>query len=212
MEVLIFTFSSGLIAAFNPCGILMFPAYVGYQLKSINQIDSQKPVVFALFIKALSLGIFTSLGFVVLFGFMGLLLGLFGSLIRAWVPLMGLIIGVLLIVIGVFLLGFRAKINILFLSIIFLFNNQIASAMLFENHSEYIIVLGIIVSLDSFSAIPLARLRAKEKAVKFSIIQISSILLNIILNLIFFLVLFDSHVESLLESFPNEYPSILSPF
>ncbi len=71
-------------------------------------------------------------------------------------------------------------INILFLSIIFLFNNQIASAMLFENHSEYIIVLGIIVSLDSFSAIPLARLRAKEKAVKFSIIQISSILLNII--------------------------------
>jgi len=83
-------------------------------------------------------------------------------------------------------------INILFLSIIFLFNNQIASAMLFENHSEYIIVLGIIVSLDSFSAIPLARLRAKEKAVKFSIIQISSILLNIILNLIFFLVLFDS--------------------
>ena len=116
MEVLIFTFSSGLIAAFNPCGVLMFPAYIGYQLKSINQIDSQKPVVFALFIKALSLGIFTSLGFVVLFGFMGLLLGLFGSLIRAWVPLMGLIIGVLLIVFGVFLLGFRTKINILFLS------------------------------------------------------------------------------------------------
>ena len=47
---------------------------------------------------------------------MGLLLGLFGSLIRAWVPLMGLIIGVLLIVVGVFLLGFRTKINILFLS------------------------------------------------------------------------------------------------
>ena len=116
MEVLIFTFSSGLIAAFNPCGVLMFPAYIGYQLKSINQINSQKPVVFALFIKALSLGIFTSLGFVVLFGFMGLLLGLFGSLIRAWVPLMGLIIGVLLIVFGVFLLGFRTKINILFLS------------------------------------------------------------------------------------------------
>ena len=116
MEVLIFTFSSGLIAAFNPCGVLMFPAYIGYQLKSINQINSQKRVVFALFIKALSLGIFTSLGFVVLFGFMGLLLGLFGSLIRVWVPLMGLIIGVLLIVVGVFLLGFRTKINILFLS------------------------------------------------------------------------------------------------
>jgi len=40
MEVLIFTFSSGLIAAFNPCGVLMFPAYIGYQLKSINQIGT----------------------------------------------------------------------------------------------------------------------------------------------------------------------------
>ena len=101
MEVLIFTFSSGLIAAFNPCGVLMFPAYIGYQLKSINQIDSQKSIIFALIIKALSLGIFTSLGFVVLFGSMGLLLGLFGSLIRVWVPLLGLIIGILLIIIGI---------------------------------------------------------------------------------------------------------------
>ena len=113
MEILIFTFSSGLIAAFNPCGVLMFPAYIGYQLKSINQIDSQKSIIFALIIKALSLGIFTSLGFVVLFGSMGLLLGLFGSLIRAWIPLMGLIIGILLIIFGIFLLGFRTKINII---------------------------------------------------------------------------------------------------
>jgi len=116
MEVLIFTFSSGLIAAFNPCGVLMFPAYIGYQLKLINQIDSQKSIIFALIIKALSLGIFTSLGFVVLFGSMGLLLGLFGSLIRAWIPLLGLIIGILLIIIGIFFLGFRTKINIIFLS------------------------------------------------------------------------------------------------
>ena len=67
---------------------------------------SQKSIFFALIIKALSLGIFTSLGFVVLFGSMGLLLGLFGSLIRAWIPLLGLIIGILLIIIGIFFLGF----------------------------------------------------------------------------------------------------------
>ena len=88
MEILIFTFSSGLIAAFNPCGVLMFPAYIVYQLKLINQIDSQKSIIFALIIYSLSLGIFTSLGFVVLFVSMGLLLGLFGRFIIAWIPLL----------------------------------------------------------------------------------------------------------------------------
>ena len=82
-------------------------------------------------------------------------------------------------------------INIVFLGTIFLLHRDIASAMLFENHGEYILILGAIVSLDSFSAVPLARLRAKEKALKFSMIQLSSILVNIGLNIVFFVWFFD---------------------
>ena len=32
LSVLSFAFGGGLVAAFNPCGAAMFPAYVGYQL------------------------------------------------------------------------------------------------------------------------------------------------------------------------------------
>ena len=52
-------------------------------------------------------------------------------------------------------------INIVFLGTIFLLHRDIASAMLFENHGEYILFWGYCL-LDSFSAIPLARLRARK--------------------------------------------------
>ena len=54
-------------------------------------------------------------------------------------------------------------------------------------------MLGAIVSIDAISALPLAKLRAEERAKRFSIIQLSSIGVNIILNLIFLLVLFDGN-------------------
>jgi O-antigen/teichoic acid export membrane protein len=67
----------------------------------------------------------------------------------------------------------------------------IADAMLFSDHPEYIILLGVIVIIDAISALPLAKLRAEEKALKFSAIQMTSIGFNIGLNLLFMLVLFN---------------------
>jgi O-antigen/teichoic acid export membrane protein len=67
----------------------------------------------------------------------------------------------------------------------------IADAMLFSDHPEYIILLGIIVVIDAISALPLAKLRAEEKALKFAAIQMTSIGFNIGLNLFFMLVLFN---------------------
>ncbi len=86
-----------------------------------------------------------------------------------------------------------ALINVVFLLLLFIFHGKIASAMLYSDHPEYIILLGIIVVIDAISALPLAQLRAEQKAKKFAIIQFSSILTNIILNLIFFLFFFDSN-------------------
>jgi|TARA_R110000737_G_scaffold342281_1_gene366983 O-antigen/teichoic acid export membrane protein len=67
----------------------------------------------------------------------------------------------------------------------------IADAMLFSDHPEYIILLGVIVIIDAVSALPLAKLRAEEKALKFAAIQMTSIGFNIGLNLFFMLVLFN---------------------
>ena len=82
-------------------------------------------------------------------------------------------------------------INLFFLAAIFLFNQSIANALLFNEHPEYILLLGIIVVMDGLSSLPLARLRAEEKALQFAGINFASIFINILLNLVFMLVLFD---------------------
>lgn len=82
------------------------------------------------------------------------------------------------------------SLNSVFFLIVLLFYQDIASLLLYEGHGEYIVMLGAIVSIDAISALPLAKLRAEEKAKRFSIIQLSSIAVNIILNVIFLLFLF----------------------
>ncbi len=82
-------------------------------------------------------------------------------------------------------------VNLFFLAGIFLFNQSIANALLFNEHPEYIILLGIIVVMDGLSSLPLARLRAEEKALQFAGINFASIFINILLNLVFMLILFD---------------------
>ena len=74
-------------------------------------------------------------------------------------------------------------VNVLFLLILLVFHQPIAEKMLYGDHPEYIIFLGIIVTIDAVSALPLAKLRAEEKAKKFAIIQLTSIGVNIGLNL-----------------------------
>lgn len=82
-------------------------------------------------------------------------------------------------------------VNLFFLAAIFLFNQSIANALLFNEHPEYILLLGIIVVMDGLSSLPLARLRAEEKALQFAGINFASIFINILLNLVFMLILFD---------------------
>ena len=83
------------------------------------------------------------------------------------------------------------SLNSVFFLIVLLFYQDIAYLLLYEDHGEYIVMLGAIVSIDAVCALPLAKLRAEEKAKRFSIIQLSSIAVNIILNVIFLLCWFD---------------------
>ena len=93
----------------------------------------------------------------------------------------------------VFLNGFLTVIglNAVFFLFLLTFNQNIASWMLFADHSEYIILLGAIVCIDAVTALPLAKLRAENKAFQFASIQFASIGVNVILNLFLMLVLFD---------------------
>ena len=84
-----------------------------------------------------------------------------------------------------------AGVCVVFFSVILTFNNEIERLIILDGHNEYILLLGAIVCIDAITALPLAKLRAEEKAIQFAGIQFTSIGVNIILNLIFMLVLFD---------------------
>lgn len=72
-----------------------------------------------------------------------------------------------------------------FIFAISLFSQEIAGALGYGDTSEYILWIGIIVGIDAFTAIPFARLRWKNKAMKFAAIKISGVLVNIGLNFTF---------------------------
>ncbi|MEN9698930.1 MAG: hypothetical protein RLZZ301_128 [Bacteroidota bacterium] len=75
-------------------------------------------------------------------------------------------------------------VNAVFYLTLLYFNNDIARLLLFEGHNEYVVLLGSIVMVDAITALPLAKLRAEERALKFAGIQLTSIGINIALNVI----------------------------
>jgi O-antigen/teichoic acid export membrane protein len=77
--------------------------------------------------------------------------------------------------------------SIFFILVGTIFSVPISNWLRYPNNSEYVIWFAIIVSLDALTSIPLAKLRAENKAKKFALINIFSVLMNISLNLFFFL-------------------------
>jgi len=84
-------------------------------------------------------------------------------------------------------------ISIIFSSTVFVFlmllnSQQIASLIGYSNNQEYIVWFSIILALDSISAIIFAKLRKKNQAVKFALVRIINIAVNIICNIYFILI------------------------
>jgi len=83
-----------------------------------------------------------------------------------------------------------AFISLLFTTSIFIiltlfFLHPIANSIHYENNSEYIIWMILIVGLDAISAVPFAKLRQQNKALTFVIIKLINVVINIGLNLFF---------------------------
>ena len=108
----IFALSAGMVAAFNPCGAAMFPAYVGFQLRSSHSAES----VPRLFANGLLLGMSVTGGFVCVFGFAGVVFSLGGQLLGSALPFIGLAIGISISILGIVMLFTRSNIEIPILS------------------------------------------------------------------------------------------------
>ena len=105
----VFAFSAGLMAAFNPCGAAMFPAYVGYQLDR-SEIRSN---AFSNGFRAVLLGMSATAGFIVVFATVGVVLAAGGRILGKFLPFAGLTIGVMIMVVGLYLVMFNRKIGIM---------------------------------------------------------------------------------------------------
>ena len=77
--------------------------------------------------------------------------------------------------------------SMLFVILIALFINPIASALHYGNHQQYILWMAVIVAIDALISLPFARLRLQNKALKFATFKIINIAVNIAMNLYFLL-------------------------
>ncbi len=99
-----YAFGAGMVAAVNPCGFAMLPAYLGLYLGAGAGGEVQGTTGRRLG-QALLVGLLVTAGFVLLFGIAGLLISAGARAMITYVPWIGLAIGVLLIGVGAWLLG-----------------------------------------------------------------------------------------------------------
>ena len=76
-------------------------------------------------------------------------------------------------------------ISLVFLSLVYLFSNDIAIWIDYSNHVEYIRWLAAIVAMDAVMVIPFAQLRMLGKAKKFAVLKLINIFINIFFNVFF---------------------------
>jgi len=99
-----YAFGAGMVASMNPCGFALLPAYLGLYLsaeaRSARQSRLHHPLA-----RAAAISLMMTAGFVAIFGTTGLVLSLATTAIAHFLPWLGLLIGVLLIVAGGRMLG-----------------------------------------------------------------------------------------------------------
>lgn len=99
---LLVALTAGMVAAFNPCGFAMLPAYLGLFLGDESAAKSRSAVG-----RALGVGASVTLGFVAVFGVAGVLITSFGLQVAAWTPYVTVVVGPLLALLGVWLISGR---------------------------------------------------------------------------------------------------------
>ena len=85
-------------------------------------------------------------------------------------------------------LSFILVLNLSIFALLTALNSTISSALNYAQHSEYILYFALILTFDAIAALPFAKLRAENRAVRFASIKIFEILLTVALSL-FFIVL-----------------------
>ncbi|MGD9991950.1 MAG: oligosaccharide flippase family protein [Salinivirgaceae bacterium] len=92
----------------------------------------------------------------------------------------------------------------LFLLAFLLLKEPIARLIHHEQNVTYLVYLAFIIFFDVIVAIPLAKLRLENKALKFSLIRIGNILINLSLNIFFYVICRNSENDFLASLYVEE--------
>jgi cytochrome c-type biogenesis protein len=85
-----FAFGVGMVAAANPCGFAMLPAYLSLYLGAHEETLGKRPLM-TRFLRALLVGATVSSGFVLLFVLSGLAISAGGTLLLEVMPALGIV-------------------------------------------------------------------------------------------------------------------------
>ena len=100
---LAYAFAAGMAATVNPCGFVMLPTLISFYLGT-REAGFESATAARRFAGGLSLGIMATLGFVVLFAIVGVIVTAGGRVLVASFPFVGLAIGGGLTILGIWLL------------------------------------------------------------------------------------------------------------
>ena len=110
-----YAFAAGMVASVNPCGVLMLPSYIFYQLNtegaSSSPVRPARPVRRAL--RALLIALVVTAGFVLIFFSAGLIITAGGQWLVTSFPYVGVILGVAMVGLGVWILATDRTLSIL---------------------------------------------------------------------------------------------------
>lgn len=97
---LTFAFSAGMLATVNPCGFIMLPAFVSFQLGARETAFAKQPLLWRL-ARALRVALVVTAGFLVVFAATGGVFAVGGRALMRVVPWAGLLVGLVLIGVGI---------------------------------------------------------------------------------------------------------------
>ena len=101
-ELIGLAFAAGLVAALNPCGFAMLPAYLALVVR--GDADGERSDALTALSRAGAATAAMALGFITVFGTFGLLTIAAASTVQRYLPYVTVVIGVVLVALGVWLL------------------------------------------------------------------------------------------------------------
>lgn len=98
-----YAFGAGMVASVNPCGFFLLPSYISYNLGT-EEAGFYEASAWSRLSKALKLGLFATAGFIVVFAVAGSLISAGGQWLVRVFPFAGVAIGVVMLLLGLYLL------------------------------------------------------------------------------------------------------------